>query len=141
VLPRTDGPLVLVSAGIGVTPMVSMLHALVDEGCRRPVWFVHGAHDGAHHPLAHEARTLAAGCPAIRVHVAYSQPLAEDALGADYDSQGRVDDALLAGLTGGTVAHYMLCGPVGFMAAVQTGLERRGVPASEIHTESFGPSR
>lgn len=137
VLPCTNGPLVLVSAGIGVTPMVAMLHALVEEGGQRPVWFVHGARDGAHHPLAHEVRTLAAGCPAIRLHVAYSQARPEDRL--DYDSAGRIDGALLATLTSAADAHFLLCGPVGFMAAIQTSLEHRGVAADRIHTESFGP--
>lgn len=139
VLPRTDGPLVLVSAGIGVTPMVSMLHALVEEGCRRPVWFVHGARDGAHHPLAREARELAARCSAIRMHVAYSRPRAEDKFGTDHESEGRIDGKRLADLTGYADAHYLLCGPVGFMAEIQTSLEGRGVPTDKIHTESFGP--
>lgn len=136
VLPCTDGPLVLVSAGIGVTPMVAMLHALVAEGCQRPVWFVHGARDGAHHPLAREVRDLAAGCPAIQLHVAYSQARPEDRLG---DSTGRLDGALLATLTSAADAHYLLCGPVGFMAEIQTSLEGRGISADKIHTESFGP--
>ena len=98
VLPRTDGPLVLVSAGIGVTPMVRdaarpgrrglPAPGLVRARCAR--WRLPSA--GARSPHARRRR------PAIRVHVAYSQPRPEDALGADYDSQGRVDDALLAGL-------------------------------------------
>ncbi len=132
-------PVALVSAGIGVTPMVSMLHALAAEGGSRPVWFVHGVRDGAHHPLAVEARDLAARRPGITLHVAYSRPRLEDEAGRDYDSAGRVDGALLADLVRDAEAHYFLCGPTGFMAEIQSALEARGVPTEQIHTESFGP--
>lgn len=133
-------PVVLVSAGVGVTPMMSMLHALAAEDGARPVWFVHGVRDGAHHPLAREARALAAKRPDIHVHMAYSRPRPEDSAGVDYDSAGRVDGALLAGLVEDREAHYFLCGPVGFMADIQSALERRNVPPEHIHTESFGPA-
>jgi len=132
-------PVVLVSAGVGVTPMMSMLHALAADGGENPVWFVHGARDGAHHPLAREARELAARRVGIRVHVAYSRPRPEDKTGIDYDSAGRVDGALLASLIEEIDAHYFLCGPTQFMADLQSDLERRNIPAEHIHTESFGP--
>lgn len=134
-LPCAECPVVLVSAGVGLTPMVSMLHALAAEDGERPVWFVHGARDGAHHPLADEVETLARQ-PGIRSHIAYSRPRAED---DGYDSEGRVDGGLLSRLTGDADAHYMLCGPTRFMADVQSDLERQGVPAEQIHTETFGP--
>jgi ferredoxin-NADP reductase/predicted pyridoxine 5'-phosphate oxidase superfamily flavin-nucleotide-binding protein len=132
-------PVALVSAGVGLTPMVSMLHALAAEDGERPVWFVHGARDGAHHPLAAEVREVAARRPGIRVHVAYSRPRPEDETGIDHDSEGRVDGALLASLVADVDAHYFLCGPTRFMADLQTDLERRGVLAEHIHWESFGP--
>ena len=132
-------PVVLVSAGIGMTPMVSMLHALAAEGSERPVWFIHGARDGGHHPLAREVRELAARCTGIRVHVAYSRPRPEDETGIDYDTEGRIDGALLAKLIGNDDAHYFLCGPTRFMADLQTDLERRDIPSEYIHTETFGP--
>jgi ferredoxin-NADP reductase len=132
----SDCPLVLVSAGIGMTPLVSMLHALAAEESERPVWFVHGARDGRHHPLAREVRETAAKRAGIQVHVAYSRPRPED---TGHDGVGRVDGALLARLVPAKDAHYYLCGPVGFMAALQSDLERRGVRAGRIHTESFGP--
>ena len=132
-------PVALVSAGIGVTPMVSMLHALAAESGERLVWFVHGVRDGGHHPLAGEVRELAARRPGIRVHVAYSQPRPEDKAGIDYDSEGRLDGSLLARLIDDIEAQYFLCGPTRFMADIQTDLERRDIPAEHIHTESFGP--
>ncbi len=133
-------PIVLVSAGIGVTPLVSMLHALAAGGGGRSVVFAHGARDGGHHALADEVRRLAARRDGIRVHVAYSRPRTGDTIGRDYDSQGRIDGALLARLTEDPKAQYYLCGPTGFMAEVQTDLEHRGIPADRIHTESFGPA-
>ncbi len=139
-LPCSGCPIVLVSAGVGVTPMVSMLNALAVEDNERPVWFVHGARDGDHHPLADEVRRLAAMRPGIHVHVAYSRPRPSDTAGFDYDSEGRADGALLAGLVDDPRAHYLLCGPTGFMADVQTDLERRNVPTAHIHSESFGPA-
>ena len=70
-------PVVLISAGIGVTPMVSMLHQLINDGSERQVTFIHGARDRAHHALAEEIRELAADRPEIQVHVAYSRPDAD----------------------------------------------------------------
>jgi ferredoxin-NADP reductase/predicted pyridoxine 5'-phosphate oxidase superfamily flavin-nucleotide-binding protein len=129
-------PVVLVSAGVGLTPMVSMLHALAAEGGDRPVWFVHGARDGRHHPLANEVRELAASRPGIRVHTRYSRPRRQDTV---HDDVGRVDGALLTRLVSDPEAHYFLCGPVAFMAEIQDELERRGIPGEHIHVESFGP--
>lgn len=136
VLGCSECPVVLVSAGIGMTPLVSMLHALAAEESERPVWFVHGARDGRHHPLAREVRETAAKRAGIQVHVAYSRPRPED---TGYDSVGRVDGTLLARLVPEKKAHYYLCGPLAFMATIQSDLERRGVRPGHIHTESFGP--
>ncbi len=132
-------PLVLVSAGVGVTPMLSILAKVANEDSRRPVWFVHGARDSQHHPLAREVRNLALKRAGISVHVAYSRPAAEDKIGKDYDSQGYVTGALLSQLIENADAHYFLCGPVRFMGELQADLESRGVSAQQIHTESFGP--
>jgi hypothetical protein len=116
-----------------------MLHALTAEGDDRPVWFVHGARDGGHHPLTREIRELATRRPKIRVQVAYSIPRNEDEAGADYDIEGRVDGALLASLAGTLDAHYLLCGPADFMADIHNDLANRGVPIERIHSETFGP--
>jgi ferredoxin-NADP reductase/predicted pyridoxine 5'-phosphate oxidase superfamily flavin-nucleotide-binding protein len=136
VLGCSDCPVVLVGAGVGLTPLVSMLHALSEEEGERPVWFVYGARDGLHQPLGREVRAAAAKRGGIRVHVAYSRPRPEDDA---HDGVGRVDGALLARLVQEPDAHYFLCGPVGFMASIQTDLEQRGVAVERIHTESFGP--
>lgn len=138
-LPCGECPVVLVSAGVGMTPLVSMLHALSDEEGDRPVVFVHGARDGAHHPLAKEVSSLTKKRSGIRTHVAYSRPRPEDRRGRDYDSESRLDAALLAELAPDPNTHFLLCGPLGFMAAIQSGLEARGIAPERIHSESFGP--
>jgi ferredoxin-NADP reductase/predicted pyridoxine 5'-phosphate oxidase superfamily flavin-nucleotide-binding protein len=132
-------PLVLVSAGVGVTPMISILHAVADSA-DRPVWFVHGARDGDHHPLAEEVRNLVAERPNINTHVSYSRPRPEDELGTHYDSKGRVTGKLLETLVQNVDAHYFLCGPTRFMADIQAALEQQNVPSEQIHYETFGPS-
>ena len=132
-----DCPVVLVSAGVGVTPMLSMLHQLVASLDERPVWFVHGARDGGHHPFADEVRGLAGRAPHVRTHVSYSAPRSEDRAGVDHDGTGRVDAALLARLLPDLDADFYLCGPAAFMAAVQDDLERRGVAPERIRTEKF----
>jgi len=127
------GAVVLVSAGVGVTPVMSMLADLANTPDRRVV-FVHSARDGAHHPFADAVRGLAAASPGTTVHVAYTQPRPDD---VGYDSVGRIDEALLGQLQVAD-ADYYLCGPVAFMAGVQDMLERLDVAPEKIHTESFG---
>jgi ferredoxin-NADP reductase/predicted pyridoxine 5'-phosphate oxidase superfamily flavin-nucleotide-binding protein len=133
-------PLVLVSAGVGLTPMVSMLRSLAMQRSERPVWFVHGARDGAHLPLGGEVRALTGAMANFVCHFAFSRPRPHDQLGLHYDSIGRIGGPLLASLVDRTDAHYFLCGPIGFMSDLRAGLEERGVPAEQIHVETFGPS-
>ncbi len=138
--PPSERPVVLLSAGVGLTPMVSMLHTLAGDDTDRPVWFVHGARDGEHHPLRPEVARLAASDPKIRHHFAYSRPNAQDVAGRDYHSIGRIDAALLEKLIPGLEADFYLCGPLRFMGSLESDLVARGVPAERIHSESFGPS-
>jgi ferredoxin-NADP reductase len=133
-------PVVLVSAGVGLTPLVSMLHALAARNEPRPVWFVHGARDGRHHPLSEEVRRLTDAAPHLHQHIAYSRPREQDRLGHDYDAVGRIDGQALEDLLPDLDADFYLCGPVPFMASLQQGLEDRGVAPESIHSESFGPS-
>ncbi len=135
--PSSARPVVLVSAGVGLTPLLSMLHELVGSGDSRPVWFVHGTRDGRHHALANEVRGLDARAPNVHLHVAYSQPRPEDELGRHYHSAGRVEGALLEKLVPGLDGDFYLCGPTAFMASVQEHLEARDVPLERIRSETF----
>ncbi|MGI9431658.1 MAG: pyridoxamine 5'-phosphate oxidase family protein [Myxococcota bacterium] len=133
-------PVVLVSAGIGVTPMVSMLQRLAREDDPRPVWFFHGARDGRHHALATEVTEVARQHERARTHIMYSQPGAKDVLGRDYDTVGRLSGADIVAALPRLDADFYVCGPATFMAEVQAALEAGGVLADAIHTESFGPA-
>jgi ferredoxin-NADP reductase/predicted pyridoxine 5'-phosphate oxidase superfamily flavin-nucleotide-binding protein len=135
----SDRPIVLMSAGVGLTPLVSMLHTLGARDSGRPLWFVHGARDGEHHPLRREVAQLVASSAHARLHVAYSRPGPGDSVDRDYQSLGHVDGALLEKLLPGLDADFYLCGPRRFMAAIHSQLEQRGVHPDRIRSESFGP--
>lgn len=139
VLGCSECPVALISAGIGLTPLVSMLHQLVDANSASPIWWLHGARDGAHHPLAGEVRELEQRGQNLRTRIAYSHPRPEDTPGIDYDLTGRITGASITDFVDDPDAQYYLCGPVNFMADLLIELEARGVAPERIHTESFGP--
>ena len=134
-----DRPVVLLSGGVGLTPLLSMLHTLAAQDNSRPVWFVHAALHSGTHALAHEVRALAAASPNIRTHFRYSRPLDADHEPRRYDSTGYLDAALLKELNVPAAAEYYLCGPRPFMSAVFQQLNLHGVPLDKIHYEFFGP--
>ncbi|MEM8796189.1 MAG: pyridoxamine 5'-phosphate oxidase family protein [Pseudomonadota bacterium] len=140
VVPCSNCPLVLVSAGVGLTPMLSMLHAASYEVGKRPVWFVHGARNGTQHALKAEVADLVNRRPNFSAHILYSRPDEADRPGVDYHATGRVTAQTLLDLNAGPEARYMLCGPAKFLADIKNGLEAAGVPAQHIHFETFGPT-
>ncbi len=135
-----DRPVALISAGIGITPMMSILHQLAGESPQRSVWFIHGARSGRHHAFAAEAKSLVEGRHNIRTHIAYSRPGRGDVPGRDYDSRGWVNADLVEKLLPGLDADFYLCGPGEFLSHLVDELGRRGVPAARIHVEEFGRS-
>ena len=133
-----DGPVVLLSAGVGVTPVLSMLYALVQMHSTREVWWLHGARDGSEHPFAMEARTLLAGLTHSRSEIAYSRPAASDHQGVEYAIRGRLSAELINNLELPRDADAYLCGPVSFMADIRAALASCGLDPARIHTETFG---
>src|SRR5262245_3408682 len=138
ILDATRAPVLLISAGIGATPLLAMLHALADERSEREVWWLHGARSSRDHPFAVEARSLVASLPHVRTHVCYSRPAPGDIEGRDFDRAGRLSASLLADLEPPRDAEAYLCGPTSFMEEISTGLVAMGVDVSRIHTELFG---
>lgn len=134
-LDRSDRPVVLVSAGIGVTPLLAMLHDLAGRRSDRPLWWLHGARDGAGHAFAAEARALLAELPAARQVICYSRPRPEDRPGTDYTTAGRLDAGVLRTLDLPASAVAYVCGPDGFMTEVTAALTAAGV--AEVHREQF----
>lgn len=140
-LPPGDTPLVLVSAGVGLTPMVSMLHSAAKQTPRRPIWFVHGTQNSATHALAAEVEARIAALKNGHLHLFYSAPKSIDMMEPGRLEPGWITAGDLLGLGAGPAADYMLCGPAAFMSEIQRGLESAGIPSQRIHTESFGPKR
>jgi ferredoxin-NADP reductase/MOSC domain-containing protein YiiM len=138
-----DGPVVLLSAGIGATPVLAMLHALAAAKSPRQVWWLHGARDRGEHAFAEEVRAALQALPHARSHIRYSSPGPGDRRGVDFDAEGRIGPAVLSELGVPRDADFYLCGPAGFMADLPAGLASWGVAGSRIHTEVFGagPSR
>jgi nitric oxide dioxygenase len=136
---RSDRPLALLSGGVGVTPLLSMLHAAVDEGLERDICFIHCALNGRTHAFAEEVRDAARRHPRLRVHIRYSAPEAEDRTAGRCDSEGFLDQDLLDAMLPGPDADYYFCGPRPFMAGVLRMLRERSVPANRIRFEFFGP--
>jgi ferredoxin-NADP reductase/MOSC domain-containing protein YiiM/ferredoxin len=140
ILDQTHTPVLLISAGIGATPVLAMLQALAQEHSDREIWWLHGARDGHEHPFAAESRALIASLPNAQARVYYSRPGPDDVQGRDFDSPGRLTASQLAGLKPPGDAMSYLCGPAAFMDAISAGLAALGFDSSHIHTEPFGPA-
>jgi ferredoxin-NADP reductase len=136
----TDGPVLLVRAGIGASPVLAMLRALAQEHSEREIWWLYGARNGGEHPFAAEARDLLASLPNARGQVFYSRPGEGDRQGRDFDATGRLTGAAIAALEPPQDAQAYLCGPVPFMDEAGASLAGLGIEASRIHTEPFGPA-
>jgi ferredoxin-NADP reductase/ferredoxin len=140
ILDRTHAPALLISAGIGATPVLAMLHTLAAEHSDREIWWLHGARNSREHCLAVEAQDLLASLANVRTHVYYSRPGPNDLKGRDFDSAGRLTASVLAELEPPRDAEAYLCGPAPFMEEISAGLAAMGIAASHIHTEPFGPA-
>jgi ferredoxin-NADP reductase/MOSC domain-containing protein YiiM len=135
VLQPAARPVLLVSAGVGATPVLAMLHALAGTRSAREVWWMHTARDGAHHPFRDEADALLGRLPHARRHVRYTRPRPSD---RGHDATGRPTRLALADLGLPTGAAAYLCGPAAFLTDVTAALTDLGLDPDRIHTEVFG---
>jgi ferredoxin-NADP reductase len=131
-------PLVLLSAGVGATPVMAMLHALAAERSQREIWWIYGARSRADHPFAEESRLLLKQLSRGRGYIMYSRPAAIDKVGTDFDAAGHIDAALLERIGVPPASDFYLCGPVSFLQNMRDGLQNWGAPAENVHTEIFG---
>ena len=143
VLQPGERPILLLSAGIGATPVLAMLHALAAARSTRQVIWLHTARDGQHHPFASEARGLMRVLPNGRSYVCYTRPDALDKTGEDFDVTGRLSRSVFDELRLPRDADVYLCGPNRFMADMKEALMTLGVAPECIHMEIFngGESR
>jgi ferredoxin-NADP reductase/MOSC domain-containing protein YiiM len=135
-------PVVLISAGVGVTPMLAMLHgaAAANAGASRPIWWLHSARDRAHHSFAKESNDLLAALRASHRCITYSRPAPGDRLGQDFDRAGHLSPELLHEFGISHDADFYLCGPPRFLEDFQKGLAAEGIPWPRVHVEVFGPA-
>jgi ferredoxin-NADP reductase/MOSC domain-containing protein YiiM len=137
-LTEGDGPVVLLSAGVGVTPVLSMLHVLAQQHPAREVWWLHGARDSAEHSFAAESRGLLDQLTSSHHHIVYSRPAASDRRGIDYTAEGRLSTSMLTALGLPRDADAFLCGPASFMDEISVALADYGLDARRIRMETFG---
>ncbi|MEB3212015.1 MAG: 2Fe-2S iron-sulfur cluster-binding protein [Leptolyngbyaceae bacterium] len=137
-------PVVLISNGVGITPMISMVKAVCHEHPTRHVWFLHGARNGEFHAFRDEIGAIAHEFPNVHVYYRYSQPRPEDK--GQYHGDGYVDTEMLKSLIApeieqetGAVSEtdYFLCGSPGFMDSLRNGLSEWGVPKDKVAFEAF----
>jgi ferredoxin-NADP reductase/ferredoxin len=138
ILRSGDAPVVLLSAGIGATPVLAMLHSLSSAASRREVWWIYGARNRAEHPFAKESRGLLQSLVNSRSHIVYSKPDSGDEPGVDYDSVGHVDTPLLDRLGVTRDADFYLCGPPSLLRDLTAGLKTWGADSTRVHEEVFG---
>jgi ferredoxin-NADP reductase len=137
-LRASQNPVVLLSAGVGATPVMSMLHTLAAERSQREIWWIYGARNRVDHPFAEESRSLLKQLSRARGYIVYSRPAAIDQVGADFDAPGHIDTALLEKIGVSQGSDFYLCGPSSFLQNMRDGLRNWGVLAANVHTEIFG---
>jgi ferredoxin-NADP reductase/MOSC domain-containing protein YiiM len=135
-----NAPIVLLSAGVGATPMLAMLHALAAQASPREVWWLFGARNRDEHPFAQEARRLLQTLPHSHSYILYSRPGQEDRPGLDFDAAGHLNVRVLKELGVAREADFYLCGPAAFLQDLTSGLAAWGVTRERVHTEIFGPT-
>src|SRR4029077_9690438 len=131
-------PVVLLSGGVGATPVLAMLHALAAEKSSRPVWWLHGARNREDHPFREESRALRQGLKCRRGYIHYSRPGPADQRGVDFDAAGHLAVSAFDKIGVPHEAEFYLCGPPAFLQELTAGLAAWGVTADHIHTEIFG---
>jgi ferredoxin-NADP reductase len=130
-------PVLLISAGIGQTPLLAMLHRLAAEQSERAVWWIHTTHDADSHAFATEVTDLLSRLPSVHSFVYYTTPARPPASGSGVRS-GRLTPGVITGLGLPVDANAYVCGPQRFMDDVAEALAGVGIAAGRIHTERFG---
>ncbi|WP_420145186.1 NO-inducible flavohemoprotein [Sphingobium sp.] len=133
-------PVILLSGGVGLTPMVSMAEAIARDHPHLNAHYVHGAINSETHAMDAHVRELAAACPTLKISTFYSDPLPADELGRTHQGEGFISTDWLAANTPLTEADIFLCGPKPFLRTFVAGLSLAGVASDRIHYEFFGPA-
>ncbi|MET4291868.1 ferredoxin-NADP reductase/MOSC domain-containing protein YiiM/ferredoxin [Bradyrhizobium sp. LB1.3] len=137
ILQSGERPVVLLSAGIGATPVLAMLSALAAARSPRQILWLHAARDGRHHPFAAEVRLLMGALSHGRLHVCYSRPGAYDKIGENFDEPGHLSRSTFDAIGMPRDADVYICGPNRFMTDMKAGLAAYGVAPERQHLEIF----
>jgi len=140
VLQEGEQPVVLLSAGIGATPVLAMLHALAEARSTRRVLWLHAARDRQHHPFAGEIRGLMPALANGRLFICYSKPEPQDRLVEDFDATGHLSRSVFDEVGLPREADVYICGPARFMTDMKAALAAVGVTQKQIHLELFNGS-
>jgi MOSC domain-containing protein YiiM/ferredoxin-NADP reductase len=140
ILQSGERPVVLLSAGIGATPVLAMLYALAAAHSTRQVLWLHAARDRQHHPFAAEVRRLMPALIHSRSYVCYSKPGSHDRMGEDFDATGHLSRSVFDEVGIPREAEVYLCGPTRFMAEMKQALAAMDVAPERIHVEIFNGS-
>jgi ferredoxin-NADP reductase len=138
--PAESHPAVLIGGGIGLTPVLSMLNAIVESDNTRDVYFFYGVRNRSEHAFAEHLKKIASERPEIQLHVCYSDPTEEDIAGEHYHHAERVSVDLMKRVLSSNAHHFYMCGPPPMMKSVVEDLLAWGVPQDRIHHEAFGPA-
>jgi hypothetical protein len=136
----TNDPVVLIGAGIGITPLLSMLGATINARRSRSVHLLLGFRNSGEHPFKAHLEQLAATERSLHLHVSYSAPRPNDMLYRDFNHQGRLTIDRIREVLPSSNYHFYLCGPGPMMESLVPDLMDWGVPESHIHYEAFGPA-
>lgn len=137
---QDNAPVILVSAGIGVTPLLCMLNTIVASGAKRETWFYYGIRNGIEHIMREHLDRLRQECPNIHVRICYSAPREVDRERIDYDYTGRISVDLIQREAPWRDSVFYVCGPSSMMTSLTEGLLASGIPKSRIKSEAFGPA-
>jgi ferredoxin-NADP reductase len=140
ILQSGEQPVVLLSAGIGATPVLAMLHALAEARSTRQVLWLHSARDRQHHPFAAEVRRLMLALTHGRSYVCFSRPASQDKPGEDFDKAGHLSRSVFDELGVPRDADVYLCGPTRFMTDMKQALATLGLAPQRLHVEIFNGS-
>ncbi len=137
---EVERPVVLISGGIGITPMLAMARVLTHINDNREIYFFFGCRSGIDHMFRDEVIELQKKNPNMRLHICYSRPAEDDVQGEHYNHHSRVTVDLMKEVLPSSNYEYYLCGPGPFMDSLVSGLYDWGVPKMDVKFEAFGPA-
>jgi ferredoxin-NADP reductase len=131
-------PLVLLSAGVGVTPLLSILHEVARRDSTRELWWIHSCRNGAYEAFREEVRSLGMQLSAFHRVVVYSSPNECEVSGIDYDIKGHLDLQQIQAIQLPLESECYLCGPPGYLYNITAALKDIGIAGNKIKSELFG---